>query len=160
MDESSESIMDYLRSPSCTLTKLLLNGAGEIFLTIFSLYFNLDYRILFCDGFTIHFMHLSFVHIFFDICHNFLRLFKDVDDGEACNLAEAFRENKSVKTLGLASNQIGAYENLKAAQPNFKTGGEGLAEMLLINTTITELDLSWNSIRLESAVALGTESVS
>jgi hypothetical protein len=27
MDESSESIMDFLRDPLCTLTTLLLNGA-------------------------------------------------------------------------------------------------------------------------------------
>ena len=45
---------------------------------------------------------------------------------------------------------------LNSVQPDFKTGGEALAEMLLINSTLTELDLSWNSIRLESAIALGT----
>ena len=84
-----------------------------------------------------------------------LRL-QDVDDGEACNLCQAFCENKSVRTLGLASNKIGNNEMLNSVQPDFKTGGEAVAEMLLINSTLTELDLSWNSIRLESAIALGT----
>lgn len=80
----------------------------------------------------------------------------DVDDKVARNLAEAFRENESVKTLGLAHNMIGTYETLRTTQPDFKTGAESLADMLLFNCTITELDLSWNSIRLDSAVALGT----
>ena len=79
----------------------------------------------------------------------------DVDDREAANLAEAFRENKSVKTLGLAHNMIGTYETLRTTQPDFKTGAESLADMLLHNTTITELDLSWNSIRSDSAAAIG-----
>ena len=61
-----------------------------------------------------------------------------------------------MRTLGLASNKIGNNEMLNSVQPDFKTGGEAVAEMLLINSTLTELDLSWNSIRLESAIALGT----
>jgi hypothetical protein len=46
--------------------------------------------------------------------------------GEACNLAEAFCENKSVLSLGLASNQIGDNEMLNTVKPDFTTGGEGI----------------------------------
>lgn len=38
--------------------------------------------------------------------------------------------------------------------PNFVTGGEAIARMLVTNTTLIELDLSWNFLRLESACAI------
>ena len=45
-------------------------------------------------------------------------------------------------------------ELLNVVNPDVKTGGESLGEMLLINSTIQELDVSWNFLRLESASTL------
>ena len=106
MDDSSETIIEYLQSNECTLISLILNGA-------------------------------------------------DVDDDEAGNLMVAFASNKSVTTLGLAHNKIGTNEILNTVKPDVTTGGEAIAEMLMVNTTLTKLDLSWNAIRLESATTLG-----
>lgn len=78
----------------------------------------------------------------------------DVDDGECRNLAEAISVNKSIKTLGLSKNLIGSDELLNVLNPSLITGGEALGSMLRLNTTLTELDLSWNAIRLESAIAI------
>jgi len=80
----------------------------------------------------------------------------DVDDYECCNLAEAISYNYSIRTLGLAKNLIGASELLNVLHPTLITGGESLGSMLLINKTLTELDLSWNSLRLDSAIAIAT----
>jgi Ran GTPase-activating protein (RanGAP) involved in mRNA processing and transport len=78
----------------------------------------------------------------------------DVDDQECRNLAEAISLNKSIKTLGLSKNLIGNDELLNVLNPSLITGGEALGAMLKSNTTLTELDLSWNGIRLESAIAI------
>lgn len=107
IDESSSTIMSFIRNPECRLETLLLNGA-------------------------------------------------DVDDYECCNIAEAISYNYSIRTLGLAKNLIGASELLNVLHPTLITGGESLGSMLLINKTLTELDLSWNSIRLDSAIAIAT----
>ena len=107
IDESSSTIMSFIRNPECQLETLLLNGA-------------------------------------------------DVDDHECCNLAEAISCNYSIRTLGLAKNLIGVSELLNVLHPTLITGGESLGSMLLINKTLTELDLSWNSIRLDSAIAIAT----
>ena len=79
----------------------------------------------------------------------------DVDDDEAGNLMVAFASNKSVTTLGLAHNKIGGNEILNTVKPDVTTGGEAIAETLIVNATLTKLDLSWNAIRLESATTLG-----
>ncbi len=78
----------------------------------------------------------------------------DVDDGECANLAEAISHNKSIRTLGLAKNLIGKSELLNIVYPGFVRGGERLGDMLKVNRTLTKLDLSWNSIRLDSAIAV------
>eukprot|EP01038_Epipyxis_sp_PR26KG_P006849 gene6849-9376_t len=78
----------------------------------------------------------------------------DIDDDECNQLARAISNNKSIKTLGLAKNLIGSNELLNVLNPDLVTGGEALGAMLRVNNTLTSLDLSWNSIRLESAVAL------
>ena len=38
--------------------------------------------------------------------------------------------------------------------PDFTTGGEAISEMLLINNTLQELNLSWNTIRKDTALSL------
>ena len=78
----------------------------------------------------------------------------DVDDVECKNIADAMSHNQSIKTLGLSKNLIGIDEALNVLNPSLITGGEALGDMLRSNHTLTELDLSWNSIRLESAIAI------
>ncbi len=78
----------------------------------------------------------------------------DIDDNECCSLALAISKNHSVKTLSLANNLIGKNELLNVLHPKLITGGEALGDMLKENKTLTKLDLSWNSIRQDSAIAL------
>lgn len=78
----------------------------------------------------------------------------DVDDNECGNLAKAISLNKTIQILGLAHNLIGKSEILNVLHPDLITGGEAIGEMLKVNTTLTKLDLSWNAVRLESAIAL------
>lgn len=78
----------------------------------------------------------------------------DIDDNEAASFMSALEKNKSVTNLNLSRNRIGEAEALNFVQPDFKTGGEAVGEMLNINLNICRLDLSWNSIRLESACTL------
>jgi Ran GTPase-activating protein (RanGAP) involved in mRNA processing and transport len=78
----------------------------------------------------------------------------DVDDNECKNIALAVTKNKSLRTLSLAKNLIGKTELLNILHPELITGGEALGMMLKENKTLTKLDLSWNSIRLDSAIAL------
>lgn len=63
---------------------------------------------------------------------------------------------KGVHTLGLSNNLIGKDELLNVVQPDITTGGEAIADMLMSNTTLRNLDLSWNAIRLTSAEQLGS----
>jgi hypothetical protein len=78
----------------------------------------------------------------------------DVDDGECKNIADALSFNKSIRTLCLSKNLIGNEELLNVLNPSMVTGGEAIGDMLRLNDTITELDLSWNGIRLDSAIAI------
>lgn len=79
----------------------------------------------------------------------------DIDDGEVLGFAKAIHYNRSLRTLDLSNNLIGNKESLNVVQPDLITGGEALAEMLVVNNSLTKLDLSWNSIRMNSAVELG-----
>ena len=54
MDNSSESIMNYLRSPSCTLTALLLNGAGEATLKCYNICVDSLFVVPVCYTHSIH----------------------------------------------------------------------------------------------------------
>ena len=45
-------------------------------------------------------------------------------------------------------------EGANQLNPLLRTGGEALAAQLPSNVTLTALDLSWNSLRAESAIAL------
>jgi Ca2+-binding EF-hand superfamily protein/Leucine-rich repeat (LRR) protein len=78
----------------------------------------------------------------------------DVDDVECAHIAEAMKHNSSIHSLSLSHNKIGEMELLNVVKPDLITGGEGMGDMLMHNATLTELDLSWNSIRMESAITL------
>ena len=56
-------------------------------------------------------------------------------------------ENKSVRHLSIAKNKIGEMEQLNVVMPDLITGGEALGSLLVGNSTLTELDLRWNSIQ-------------
>ncbi|KAF0686324.1 Aste57867_21863 [Aphanomyces stellatus] len=79
----------------------------------------------------------------------------DVDDGEVLGFAQALHTNTSLQSLELSRNLIGSAEMMNVVQPDLVTGGEAIAEMLCNNGFLTKLDLSWNKIRLNSAVELG-----
>ncbi|CAM9116440.1 unnamed protein product [Pylaiella littoralis] len=79
----------------------------------------------------------------------------DVDDSECCLMMEALRLNRSLTRLDVSENKIGQNEMLNVVQPDLVTGGEGIAETLAGNTTLKELNLSWNNLRQESAAAIG-----
>ncbi|ETW04644.1 hypothetical protein, variant 1 [Aphanomyces invadans] len=79
----------------------------------------------------------------------------DVDDGEVLGFAQALHTNTSLRTLELSRNLIGNAEMMNVVKPDMITGGEAIAEMLCNNSFLTKLDLSWNMIRLNSAVELG-----
>ncbi|KAH9144663.1 hypothetical protein AeRB84_011390 [Aphanomyces euteiches] len=79
----------------------------------------------------------------------------DVDDGEVLGFACALHTNTSLRTLELSGNLIGSAEMMNVVKPSLITGGEAIAEMLCNNSFLTKLDLSWNKIRLNSAVELG-----
>ena len=76
----------------------------------------------------------------------------DVDDGECNEFMSALQINKSVTELNLSQNLIGASENLNIVKPDLVTGGEAIAQMLCTNETLRVLDVSWNSIRGDSAI--------
>ncbi|OQR86100.1 hypothetical protein ACHHYP_10970 [Achlya hypogyna] len=79
----------------------------------------------------------------------------DIDDGELVPFAEALHNNRICTTLNLSRNLIGTSEALNVVKPDLTTGGEALADMLAANSHLTKLDLSWNLLRLNSAIQLG-----
>ncbi|CAK4725240.1 unnamed protein product [Aphanomyces euteiches] len=79
----------------------------------------------------------------------------DIDDNEVLGFAKALCANKTLHNLDLSRNLIGSNEALNVVQPDLTTGGEALAEMLTANNHLTSLNLSWNFLRLNSAVELG-----
>lgn len=50
----------------------------------------------------------------------------DVDDNECANLAQAIADNRSITSLSLTNNMIGANELLNVVNPDLITGGEAL----------------------------------
>ena len=78
----------------------------------------------------------------------------DVDDEECAEFMQALHVNKSLKRLDLSHNLIGDREEETTVFPNFITGGRAIARMLAVNTTLIELNLSWNKIRKNSALVL------
>ena len=82
----------------------------------------------------------------------------DVDDDECRALCEALELNTAsqLQVLDLADNLIGQKEEVSEMREGYVTGGEALGAMLAASSTLTVLNLSWNSIRGTSAKALAS----
>lgn len=79
----------------------------------------------------------------------------DVDDNECALFVEALLGNTTLIELNLSQNVIGKSENLNTVQPDLITGGEALGDLLAANSChLQQLDVSWNMIRLDGAIAL------
>jgi len=78
----------------------------------------------------------------------------DVDDDECTEFMKALHVNKSLKKLDLSHNLIGDREEEALVFPSFCTGGKAIASMLSVNSTLLDLNLSWNKIRKNSALIL------
>ncbi|CAM9363404.1 unnamed protein product [Pylaiella littoralis] len=72
----------------------------------------------------------------------------DIDDDECREFMAALGSNTSLEDVDLAGNLIGKQETMKV------TGAESVAAMLSTNRTLTNLNLGWNSLRMESAVTV------
>ena len=76
----------------------------------------------------------------------------DIDDNECAEFIISIAENKSLLKLDLSNNLIGEMEDYNTVFPDFITGPEAISEVILMNDTLLELDLSWNNIRKDSAM--------
>ncbi|KAG5184535.1 hypothetical protein JKP88DRAFT_181157 [Tribonema minus] len=80
----------------------------------------------------------------------------DLDDGEASKFVEQLRHNTSLTHLDLSRNLIGKQESVNYVNPAFYTGAEALADWLAMpQCRLRHLDVSWNTIRLGSAISFG-----
>ena len=79
----------------------------------------------------------------------------DIDDAETTKFIEALASNTSLEELDLSHNLIGKDETLNSVKPDVTTGGEAIATLLRENkSSLKILKLSWNMIRMSSAVDL------
>lgn len=79
----------------------------------------------------------------------------DIDDTEADHFVKSLMNNSILQELDLSHNLIGRSESLNTVRPEFTTGAEALALLLQSeNSRLETLCLSWNMIRLDSAVSL------
>jgi Ran GTPase-activating protein (RanGAP) involved in mRNA processing and transport len=77
----------------------------------------------------------------------------DVDDFECEGFISALQANTTLKEIDLSNNKIGSAEVLNTVMPDLTTGGEAIADWLREDVCVLEtLKLSWNMIRLDSAV--------
>ncbi len=79
----------------------------------------------------------------------------DVEDFECHAIFSALGTNKTLQLLDLSHNDIGKSENLCLTRKNLVSSGKSISKMLKQNETLLELNLSWNCLRLGSAVELG-----
>ncbi|CAM9314633.1 unnamed protein product, partial [Ectocarpus fasciculatus] len=80
----------------------------------------------------------------------------DVDDFEASNFVKHMKANKTLTYLDLSHNLIGSQESINYVRPEFYTGAEALADWVSTGSCpLKYLDVSWNTIRLDSAVYFG-----
>jgi Ran GTPase-activating protein (RanGAP) involved in mRNA processing and transport len=79
----------------------------------------------------------------------------DIGDSECHKFVAALAGNTDLEDLDLSNNIIGQTETLNILQPDLITGGEALAELLATNSCgLKTLTLAWNMIRLDGAIAL------
>lgn len=79
----------------------------------------------------------------------------DLDDSETAAFVDALMKNTSLEELDLSGNLIGKDETLNAVKPGITTGGEALATLLREDTCVLKtLKIAWNMIRMDSAVDL------
>lgn len=79
----------------------------------------------------------------------------NVDDFEGEKFVQALVGNQTIVELDLSQNLLGHAELLNVVRPNLITAAEALAVLLQQDTCkLQELKLSWNMIRLDSAVQL------
>jgi hypothetical protein len=79
----------------------------------------------------------------------------NVDDFEGEKFVLALIGNPSIVELDLSHNLLGHAELLNVVRPNLVTAAEAMAKLLQSETCrLQELKLSWNMIRLDSAVQL------
>eukprot|EP01037_Dinobryon_pediforme_P028500 gene28500-31803_t len=85
----------------------------------------------------------------------------DIDDGECDNFVNVLMHNRHLKELDMSGNLLGKDENLSSVNEEVTTGGvsiagaETLCDSLRFNTTLTELNLSYNAIGQKAANILG-----
>jgi Ran GTPase-activating protein (RanGAP) involved in mRNA processing and transport len=78
----------------------------------------------------------------------------NIDDDECSMFVVSLKKNNSLRVLDLSYNLIGNNENLNSVKPDLITGSEALADLLESNTCfVTSLCLCWNMIRLDGAVS-------
>lgn len=80
----------------------------------------------------------------------------DIDDYECADFMKAVRSNRSLTVLSMSNNLVGENETRNTVDPMLVTGGKAIGGMLRDNATLTDLDVSWNKIRRESAISLAT----
>lgn len=79
----------------------------------------------------------------------------DCDDNEVSNFAEAIGIKNTLKLLDMSGNLLGSHEVASFVNENQSTGGAALGKLLSNpKCSLETLILSWNTIRLSSAVAL------
>jgi hypothetical protein len=79
----------------------------------------------------------------------------NVDDYEGERFVNALLGNSTIVELDLSHNLLGHAELLNVVKPNLVTAAEAIAKLLLSESCrLQELKLSWNMIRLDSAVQL------
>lgn len=81
----------------------------------------------------------------------------DVDDFEGEAFVTAMSHSKNLKYLDLSMNKLGQAENLNTVMPHLITAPEALAGLLRTPSCVLEtLIVSWNMIRLDSAIDLAS----
>jgi Ran GTPase-activating protein (RanGAP) involved in mRNA processing and transport len=79
----------------------------------------------------------------------------DCDDNEVSNFAEAIGVRNTLKLLDMSGNLLGSHEVASFVNEDQSTGGAALGKLLSNpSCSLETLILSWNTIRLSSAVAL------
>ena len=79
----------------------------------------------------------------------------DIDDFEGEMFVKAIQHSTNLTELNLSRNELGNQEVLNSVRPNTTTAPEELATLLVRDfCPLKHLDVSWNVIRLESAVSL------